>query len=547
MKKFILFLNVMSLIHYSLLAQCVNEVSTHPDNEPTQSHLDVLPGNSDKRFLNGWTWWFDKGSQASNSIELNNMGLNPGETYGTLMEHFNDDASQGYYFYLSKDYQEVMLPENGWELIANNRGWYPDLDTEVPMNHTTQEWTASPSLRKLPYLLFYNKFTEMARVFVRYGNNEPPEGSINIAEISIIHPDVSKMSGLLRHAEGYDRSLDQKSVIRKISSAVPSPGSASKWFSTDFKFAYDPCVCQNESAIELQFQFLNIANINLHGGAMTVPFNLVDDDNNLLDQDFLNTFDNTNGVDNGYMIYKSMEKMVDDYYQRLKVYQDELELAELHNAQVDANMAILEIAKFIFKVGGTGITAVTGMPNFTSLIGLIPALKNKEDGDTFGPKTQKAFWKELDKVLGMGFDLLIKENFTKKEEPQKPSMPTATATEMRFSGQIANSTPDMHSSVINTPGSLNANSNGINLNRPQRYPIYNEALGVFALLNKPKIKIYEAVEDKNCTYFEEGLQAAAELRFNHTFQFALQNELEYTFNQALPIKEHDIKASFNLY
>lgn len=76
--------------------QCDNETNTHPDHIPSQNYLDVLPinsGNPDTRFLNKWHWWFDHEPTADNSIELNNMGLNPGETYGNVMEHFNDDAS----------------------------------------------------------------------------------------------------------------------------------------------------------------------------------------------------------------------------------------------------------------------------------------------------------------------------------------------------------------------------------------------------------------------------------------------------------------------
>jgi len=402
-------------ISYQTIAQCPNGVSTHPDDQPTQTHLDVLPDNNgpDQRFLNGYKWWFDKGANANNSIPLNNMGRTVGDFYGSSMKHFNDDSQIPYYGYLSFDFQEVMLPENGWELLADNRGWYPDNDTDVPMDPVAGEWSASEDLRSIPYLLFYNKFTGVARIFARYGNNESPFGSINAAEISLYHEDKNEMSGLFRLAEGYDRTIDQESLIQKISTVVPSPGEENKWFSTDFQLAYDPCVCNYESQIKASFRFLNEGEINLHGASFEVPVNLLED-NNLADQDFLANYDNTSGVDNGYMIYKEMESMVDDYYQRLEDYQTELDNVNIQNAKVDANVALLTIAKTVFS---TGITAVTGMPQFTSLIGLIPALKNKTDKDTFGPKTQKAFWKQLDKALGVGFDLLMKENFTKKDEP----------------------------------------------------------------------------------------------------------------------------------
>jgi hypothetical protein len=534
MKKTRLTCVLLMIIHISTsYSQCVNEVSTHPDAQHTEKHKQSLPKNNgqpDERFLNGWYWWYNKDPQSFNAIPLNNMGLNPGQTYGSTMQHFNADASSGHYYYLSKDYQEVMLPENGWEILADNRGWYPDFETDVPMNKTSGTWTESPELRSIPYLLFYNKYTGIARVFARYGNNEPPQGTINVAEISIVHPDDKRMSGILRLGDGYDRTLDQNSIIQKVSAVVPAPGSAAKWFSADFQLAFDPCVCNYESEIELKFEFMTQANIKLHGGAFTTSVDLLQS-GNLKDQDFLGTFDNTVGVDNGYMIYKAMDAMVDDYLKRMVEYKKELDAVNKQNKEIDKNLATLKIAKTIFVAG---ITAVTGMPEYSSLISLIPAVKAQKDHAFFGKDTQKAFWKELDKVLGLGFDLLMKENFTKKDKPEKPSMPTATATEMRFSGNITYSTNEISSSIINTPGSFNANTNGINLNKPQRYPTYNEHVGVFALLETPQI-LMASIE--NC--IDQGGRSSIEKKV----QLSIANDLKYTFNSALKIKDYDIQVA----
>ena len=79
MKELVLFLSI--LLKFSVYSQqCVNDVNTHPNHQPSQNHLDVLPensGNPDERFLNGWEWWYDHDPQSSNSIPLNNMGLPP--------------------------------------------------------------------------------------------------------------------------------------------------------------------------------------------------------------------------------------------------------------------------------------------------------------------------------------------------------------------------------------------------------------------------------------------------------------------------------------
>jgi hypothetical protein len=545
----IIFLILFQGISFGQEKPCVNNVNTNPNDDPTPNHINALPLNinaePDLKYLNGWQWWYDYDPNSINSIELNNMGLNPGEWYGDWMEHFNGDASQGFYYYLSKDYQEVMLPQNGWELLANSRGWYPDNETDVPMNHLDQEWLASPSLRSLPYMLFYNKYTGMARVFVRYGQNTHPDGAINGVKISIRHPNKNEMSGMLRLADGYDRTLDQESIIQKVTTVVQAPSSAQEWYSADFQLAFDPCVCYYESNFELVFRFLSKAEINLRGAAITAPVNLVQD-NNIIEQDFLGSFDQSNGsnVEGGYMIYKHLKHLVDDYYEKLEVYKNELYLVINYNAEVERQLALLGIGKVILTAG---VTAVTGMPAFTALLGKTKVLKQIADSDVFGKNTQKAFWKELDKVLSLGFKLLTKESLEKKDKPEEPTMPTASATEMRFSGSIINFSQEKQSSVINTPGSLNANSNGINNNQPQRYPIYNEAVGIFALLEKPKLEISRTISQVSCDYLAIpdgiGEDRFINTSYNSIFQFELDEPLKYTFNNALSIVDYSIDAA----
>jgi hypothetical protein len=43
MKRILLTLILLGCYLQLLSQQCVNEVSTHPDNEPTQNHLNALP------------------------------------------------------------------------------------------------------------------------------------------------------------------------------------------------------------------------------------------------------------------------------------------------------------------------------------------------------------------------------------------------------------------------------------------------------------------------------------------------------------------------
>jgi hypothetical protein len=317
-------------IHSQETQECINEVSTNPNDEPTTSHLNALPQDNnhpDDRFLNEWEWWYKQGQ--SNTIPLNNMGQTSGQFYGSPMDHFNHSSQGGFYSYLSVNLREVMLPQNGWELISDNRGWYPDQISSVPMDPMAGNWLTEPTLRSIPYLIFYNKYTGKARIFVRYGVNQSPLNSINAVQITLVHEDDMEMSGLLRLGAGYDRTLDQQSIIKVISATVPSPGDENQWFSADFQLAYDPCVCEYESNIRAKFRFLNEGDIVLNGVGASVPVNLLDP-NNVLQNDFLNGYHNDTEIDQGYLIYKSMSALINDYEKKLLAYKDELDAVNIY-------------------------------------------------------------------------------------------------------------------------------------------------------------------------------------------------------------------------
>jgi hypothetical protein len=133
---------------------CVNEVDTHPDVTPTQNHLDALPrdpvnsSTHDKRFINGWEWWMDPlNPNVDYNIPIRDMQMSASQIYEPYMEPINSNLFGGHYNYLRHTQRDVMLPEDGWELIAQNRGWYPDNDAEI-------NWSQNTGLRSIPYLCF---------------------------------------------------------------------------------------------------------------------------------------------------------------------------------------------------------------------------------------------------------------------------------------------------------------------------------------------------------------------------------------------------------
>lgn len=581
MKTNITVISFLLLVKLSLGQDpCVNQANTFPGVTPTPIYLQNIPFE-DSKFLNNWIYWMtleDPNTSSSDYlIPIYNMGMNPGEYYGDspetppmtgMQQPLNSQYFQNYYNYLSrftvydpnKNIYDYIHPENGWELLSVNRGWYPD-------NTTPTVFGVSQPLRPVPYILIYNKYSGIARIYVRYGNNAHPDATINFADITIQHQNNDAMTGMLRLGDGLDRTLDQKSLIKKLRMRVPSPGDASLWFSADFQMHYDPCVCEYDSKIQVLFHFYSVANLTLHGRSVTVEGEatsepLMDAASNFLD--FNGTFNSTLGTaSDGFVIYQHYASLVDDYLEKLNHYKTELDDVNRHNKEIDRQVAVLKIAKGLLS---TGVTIATGgMPGFLSLLALIPNVKQAYDnkGGVFDKDVQKEFFKELDKVLSLGFDFFIKENFKKKDNPTKPTMPTASITEMHISGQIENGSFN-NGPNINTPGSKNAHDIS-DVESQFEFPVYNEALGVFALLEKPKLKISDKHHDfsweiwkvDNVSYLSgipftpfwvnnNTMIGYPEFKAKQNIQIALNEPLKFTFNPALKIVNYNIDVSFDV-
>jgi hypothetical protein len=558
MKKIILIpvlIVVFLLNHQTGYTQSENcepkEMNTNPDITPTQVHLDNIPqdgGSHDPRFLNNFYWWTDPSNIAT--IPLEDMGLTSGDYYGD-MQPINSQFFINHYMYLNHLHREVMRSENGWEILSMNTGVYPDNNTLVNMN-------INAPLRPIPYLLFYNKYTGVARIFVRYGENSDPTTSINAAEIHIQYQDPENVSGILRNGEGIDQPLDIPTEVQIVTSRVPSPGDESLWFSTDFQLAYDPCVCEYESEFNIYFKFFHTAEIKVAGFFQSATQDLSPEDlynGNSYNQTYLNAMMNEmDKAGEGYVIYKHMNDLIDDYLERLSVYKQNVATAQSFNSSIKKQQSIMKIAKLIFSLAsGVALPTISGDAEYQNNVDNVDELKNQPDKDDFGPETQKAYFKEFNKAMSTGFDLLISSSLNAKTLPSTPKMPTASFGEMKFSGTLSDEAKTS-GPTIKTPGSLN--SNIVDAQLPTQFPIYNESVGVFALLNSPELVISNKKNEncyvygtQNMTITSQGTTDSQDIELKkieseRITQFKLKNDLEYYFNPALDIKEYSIDVSF---
>lgn len=519
---------------------CPNEITTNPE-EPSSSTLpntDFGGGNfipNDPRFINSFDW------TTSSNIQLQNMQINQNMYY-------LHNASASYYGYIYNG--EPMTTENGWELMLYNVGSYPD--------QTNNPDGQSPDV---PYIALYNRFTGILRVFAVYGDGFLPTGlSFDgvVVSVDFDQPD-DKVNGILRLRDGGDRALDKTTTALFSKSTAFHTNSSKKWFSADIQLTYDPCICFYPVDLRLNFRFLETLELDLYGRSITVQDNIANG-NNLLTNNFLsNSYFNGIPTDNQIVLYKVMEDFVDDYIAKMEKYKADLAAVQEYNKELEKKIAVAKVFKFVIVQGGAfTVAAITAQPWFAGLVtdisGFIPHIGTsvKElKGYRTKLKTAAA------KFFGKEADSFIKKNFEKKKDPEKPSPPMASFTEMRMNGEISNSTL-IPGSKFYTPGSYGSVGTGSpTILNPLEYPIYNNAVGTFALLNSPKIKAYKSKHEILNEYDQEfdfypypGAPSPLTKHrgfksWNGNYQFELSNDLYYAMND-IGIQSHTVKVALEV-
>lgn len=537
MKKHIILIIAILVFSKITIAQCDNNVSTNPSN-PTNNALPDLPGTVpyqlDTRYLNGFDWVNGNANMPNQEYSLLNMMYNPTQPY-TFMSNIQNANLTGYYTYLNKTLgNDLMRLENGWELMLINLGRYPN---NAPH--------ASTDFNSIPYLVFYNKFTGILRVFVQFGYNETPPNSINGVRIDLqyITQDLpTNVSGILRLSGGKDKALNLPTTSEIITAVAPKEGQANFWMSGDFQLTYDPCVCVHITQLNLTFNFFSETDFKLHGRGIQIEEPLVNN-TTILDKDFLSNVDaDLSDTQGGLVIYENINKLIEDYIAKMEAYDQKLAAVNQHNEQVKENLII---AKAVKKIITVGISAAVGTPPILNLQGKLSNLFFDDTTKKSKDKVKKIFDKFSD-LAGKQFDTYISKNFVTQNAPQKPIAPTANFSEMYFSGTLTNTSPALGPTFI-TPGSFKNNvsidpitNQPINniLDLPYQdvyeYPVYNQPVGVFALLEEPKFEKseYSKIELPNNNF----------IYTTNKIQFQLKSPLKYTFNSALEIQKKSVEA-----
>jgi hypothetical protein len=537
MRKILVTLLIFLVHQTSLIAQCDNDVSTDYTNTPSN---DALPSNSNAQdYLNTFNWV--PRELNGNLKKYMTQGLNQGLLLpNDEINNIYSDQAGGWYSYIFNDIEPSS--ENGWELVGFNLGFYP--------NGTEQ----SSEFNDFPYILLYNKYSGVLRVFGLLGPGFGAFGtSIDAVVISLKFDESFNQNGMFRLSEGNDKSLDEETAITRMASIAKHPNANGRWFSSDFHMAYDPCVCFFESKIEFNFEFIEKQNVTAQINGISTEQNLVEGNFFNNEIDFLNNFAySITGVDgvsessNGYIIYKAMEFMVADYIRQLEEYEAKLDEVSAQSSEIKKNKWILKAFEYVLK---TGLSYWTGPAILIkdALTQFAPSLLKPDgsvDPDELSKKAMKILSKEITTYVGDNFF-----DLEEKSLPEKPTMPMATYTQMKMQGEITRST-DIPGPRIFTPGSYGGvyENSSPELNGPHSYPVYNEALGHFALLENPKIILYQDRVNLDCVYnpIPETDFGEVTLMFDFLQQFKLEESLKYVINPVLDIKDYSIDVSIGV-
>lgn len=466
-----------------------------------------------------------------------------------------------YYSYITDNVQNLPpVSQNGWELLAVNLGYFPNGDPLANYGLTS-------TYQDIPYFILYNRYSGRLRLFANTGEgiSAGAGSTFDAVKVNLQYTTEGEISGIFRLSDSLDRSLDQITTVTKIVSIAKHPNAYAKWFSCDFQLTYDPCVCYYPSNLKIDFQFVQSTSFKVSGRSISQSNDLVSG-STALNADYLVNFNENN---TGLVMQKVLQTQIDDYIHEMEQYQTDLATANKINKKVDRNLAIVKALKQVII---TGVTVATGIPlqslGNTSVVQGLETNANDLIKKYTSPGTEdtldvKGLLLEAQKALGEKAYTLIEDKFHEVPQPTKPISPSATFTEMKFVGTM-DQTALVPGPELFNPGTYGNSTSSASMSNVLVYPVYNEAVGVFALLEKPKLVYSQSTDDYSCAFDYVNTQTKAvydyssgtmqviyvddydKYDFSQTWskslKFKLQDELKYALNPALDIKDFSIEG-----
>jgi hypothetical protein len=449
MKKILLIILCLYTIN-SFAQECGKTetgISTHPET----------PFNDDNCTLNNFDW------RTATYNAPYYMGT--ATTNGQITSPFyNSDNTAIPELWNTFDYDaHDMLPEDGWELIINGI-------TQAAPNTSNHS-------REIAFLVLYNKFTATLRVLAAHhsiGSNDYMAVHLKFA------PNTNgQITGVLYPTQQIAQPLDDASINRvhanaKISAISSVGGGALYFFYADFPMGYDPCTCIfDEGTLSVNFEAIDMQTLDIYGRSWAIDNDLahITSGTNNSSNDYLTNVYSSGGTNSqaGSLIFNSWGEMVTHYGSQKAVAS---KLSEQYKAYENLKNVLDFGAIAIDLAGNTSISY----------------------GDTskFKIKDIKNPLKVASKFVEVLGAPLKKKRDAAVGAASATGRVRMIQSEMTMTGTLSNSTPKDGFTFL-LPGRMDNENKCSDPNLGHLYPLYDEVLGRFALLETPKIEVKQSM------------------------------------------------------
>lgn len=376
-------------------------------------------------------------------------------------------------------------PEDGWELLYKHNGITIDGQTD-PLFY-----------RVGPLFMLYNRYTAKVRILAALTTGQPRYFLTTIEFRSIANLSIS---GLFGKYSGTMNALDRASTTAKVSQ-LSAGVRRYNFFISEFNLNYDPCICQTKTELEVSFGKVDLATLN---GQSKLLGDSRNDSRNapIYGRDFLIGFQEYNSaVGNGLVNYRNVASLLRQY--------------ETSNPSL-ANQNFRLAVENALSQKGRGLENLLAKPASKLPVNALTGTEIKTDTSEW--------------TLRKSFGTLGKnaQQISIMLKPSQPIISSISFTEDKFSLFAQMRVLDAGGNeFIVVPGSVSSNTT-----HERFYPLYNEALGVFALLETPQVKYYSKVNSEVEVVVRA--RVAPKIEVDRLFQLD-KNSIKYYFNPAAEV------------